>query len=102
MITVADVTRMPIREYKVIVVGRATAWPMACCRWLRAKRVKSGMFSETVAQKPTVAFKAGTRNFRKSAKLLNLEGADSIGPKPPALLYAQPKSRRPTANKIGA
>jgi hypothetical protein len=43
------------------------------------------MFSETVAQNPTVAFKAGTRNFRKSAKLLNFEGADSMGPKPPAL-----------------
>ncbi len=93
---------MPIREYNVIVVGKAKACPITCCRWLRAKRVKSGMFKDTVAQNPTVAFRAGTRNFRNSAKLLNFDGDDSMGPKPPALRYAHPNNSRPTANRIGA
>src|SRR5258705_9506159 len=60
------------------------------------------MFRETVAQNPTVAFRAGTRNLRKSSKLLNREGDESIGPKPPAVRYAHPNSRRPTASRIGA
>ena len=33
-----------------IVVGSATTWPTTCSRWLRPKRVKSGMLSESVAQ----------------------------------------------------
>lgn len=68
-----------------MVVGRDNACPIICCRWLRAKRVKSGIFRDTVAQKPTVAFSAGTRNFKKSAKFASREGADNMGPKPPAL-----------------
>ncbi len=67
-----------------MVVGRPSACPITCCRWLRAKRVKSGMLSETVAQKPTVPFSAGIRNFRKSEKLTKRDGADSMGPNPPA------------------
>ncbi len=33
-----------------MVVGRATTWPSICSRWLRPKRVKSGMFRDSVAQ----------------------------------------------------
>ena len=57
---------------------------MTCSRWLRANRVKSGMFNETVAQKPTVPLRAGIKNFRKSGNVVNLDGTDNIGPKPPA------------------
>jgi hypothetical protein len=44
------------------------------------------MFSDTVAQNPTVPFSAGMRNFRKSEKLRKRDEADSIGPNPPAAL----------------
>ena len=59
---------------------------MICCRWLRAKRVKSGMLRDTVAQNPTVPLSAGIKNFKKSAKLPKREVADTIGPNPPAVL----------------
>src|SRR3984957_1334448 len=60
------------------------------------------MFSETVAQKPTVPLSAGIKNFRKSEKVTKRDGAESMGPNPPAALYAQPNSRSPTPNNIGA
>ena len=60
------------------------------------------MFSETVAQKPTVALRAGTRNLRKSAKFEKRDGAESIGPNPPAERYAQPSNSKPTASRTGA
>ena len=61
------------------------------------------MFSDTVAQKPTVAFNAGTRNLRrKSGSLRSVEGTESMGPNPPAVLYAQPSSSNPTASNTGA
>jgi len=50
MITVALVIITPMAAKTDMVVGRATIWPKACSRWLRPKRVKSGMFSESVAQ----------------------------------------------------
>ena len=50
MIAVALVMITPIAANSDIVVGSATTWPMICSRWLRPKRVKSGMFSESVAQ----------------------------------------------------
>src|SRR5215470_14265999 len=60
------------------------------------------MFSDTVDQKPTVPFKAGTRNFKNSPVLLNCEGEESMGPKPPALFQAHTSSNSPTPSKIGA
>jgi hypothetical protein len=33
-----------------MVVGRATICPIICSRWLRPKRVKSGMLRDSVAQ----------------------------------------------------
>jgi hypothetical protein len=44
------------------------------------------MFSDTVAQNPTVPFSAGIKNFRKSEKVMKRDGADSMGPNPPAAL----------------
>jgi hypothetical protein len=55
------------------------AWPITCSRWLRAKRVKSGMFSETVAQNPTVPLSAGIRNFRKSGRLRSATAPTASG-----------------------
>src|SRR6476646_2231799 len=72
-----------------MVSGRASACPMAWPRSFLANRVKSGMLSETVDQKPTVPLSAGIRNFSRSLVDVNFEGAASIGPKPPALLMAQ-------------
>ena len=40
------------------------------------------MFNEIVAQKPTVPFRAGTRNFKKSEKLTKRDGADKHGTEP--------------------
>ena len=50
MMTVALVMITPMAANTVIVVGRATTWPRVCSRWLRPKRVKSGMFRDSVAQ----------------------------------------------------
>ena len=50
MITVALVMRTPMAAKTNIVVGRATTWPTTCSLWLRPKRVKSGMLSDSVAQ----------------------------------------------------
>src|SRR5436853_6734790 len=59
MITAAEVMTMAIAEKSVIVVGSATVCPMACSRWLRPKRVKSGMLSDSVAQKANIAGSEG-------------------------------------------
>ena len=48
--TVALVTATPMNANAVIVVGSPSACPSACDRWLRAYRVKSGMFRLSVAQ----------------------------------------------------
>ena len=49
-----------------IVVGSATTCPSICSRWLRPKRVKSGMLSESVAQKPTIAVTLGANTFQNA------------------------------------
>jgi len=41
-------------------VGSATTWPTACSFCERPNRVKSGMFSESVDQKPIIAVTLGT------------------------------------------
>src|SRR5690606_34843481 len=56
----ADVIKIPMAAKTVIVVGNATTCPTACSRWLRPKRVKSGILSESVAQKPIIAVSDGT------------------------------------------
>ena len=52
-----------------IVAGSATTWPTTCSRWLRPKRVKSGMFSDSVAQKPIIAVSDGTNTGQNSANV---------------------------------
>ncbi len=46
----ALVMSTPIAANANMVVGSATVWPITCSRWLRPKRVKSGMLSDSVAQ----------------------------------------------------
>src|SRR5919201_4228696 len=82
MMAVALVIITPIAANTDIVVGSATTWPTICSRWLRPKRVKSGMFSESVAQKPIIAVSDGTNTGQNSPKVRNLPGCDSSGPRP--------------------
>src|SRR6202008_4933331 len=82
MIAVALVIITPIAANSDIVVGSATTWPTICSRWLRPKRVKSGMLSDSVAQKPIIAVSDGTKTGQNSAKVWNLPGAASSGPRP--------------------
>ena len=47
---VAEVTVTASAASKPIGSGRPSDWPTTWSRWLLAKRVKSGMFSASVAQ----------------------------------------------------
>ena len=82
MIAVALVIITPIAANSDIVVGSATTWPTTCSRWLRPKRVKSGMFSESVAQKPIIAVSDGTKTGQNSPSVWNFPGWASSGPRP--------------------
>src|SRR5829696_120734 len=86
---VAEVTTTPIKENKVIEAGSAMACPFICARWLLAYLVKSGIFKESVAQKPTIPVSAGKKKVKKSLLVLNLDGCSKIGPKPLPALMAQ-------------
>ena len=84
MIAVALVISTPIAANTNIVVGSATAWPMTCSRWLRPKRVKSGMLSDSVAQKPIIAVSDGKNTGRNSPSVLKLarlreQRAEAVG-----------------------
>ena len=58
---VALVTATPDEGTGGIVVRRPSACPVSWSRWLFAYRVKSGMFSDSVAQKPTIAVSHGRK-----------------------------------------
>src|SRR5215470_3265161 len=60
------------------------------------------MLRETVAQKPTTPVSEGMKKRKNSAKDPNLEGVESIGPKPPALFPAQMRRARPISKRNGA
>ena len=47
-------------------VGRPIACPLICAFWVFAYRVKSGIFKESVAQKPTIPVSAGKKKFQNS------------------------------------
>ena len=67
--------RTPIAAKTDIVVGRATTWPTICSRWLRPNRVKSGMLSESVAQKPIIAVSDGTKTGKNVAQRVGIARA---------------------------
>ncbi len=51
------------------------------------------MFSDNVAQYPTIAVSDGKKKRKKSLLVANWLGADNIGPNPPALCSMKPSSR---------
>src|SRR2546425_12366515 len=102
MIAVALVISTPIAANTNIVVGNATACPTICSRWLRPKRVKSGMLSDSVAQKPIIAVSDGQNRGRNSAAVLNFVGCDRSGPRPFAAFTAHTRSASGTTSTYGA
>ncbi len=98
----ALVHAIPMKEYSVIATGKPNACPTIWLSCDREYRVKSGIFSESVAQYPTIAVNEGKKNFRKSPVVWNLLGAASIGPNPPALWYIYPSNPNDINNINGA
>ena len=84
--TVAPVTATLMNDTKAIGPGNPMLWPSTWSFWLLAKRVKSQMFSDSVAQKPTIAVRLAATVGQNRASLplpgAKAEGASSIGPKP--------------------
>src|SRR2546425_1112919 len=78
----------PIAANTLIVVGSATIWPIACARWLRPNRVKSGMFSDRVAQKPIIAVSDDPNTGKNPRHLPNFPFCARIGQTPFALSNA--------------
>src|SRR5580658_9785308 len=60
------------------------------------------MFSESVAQYPTIAVNDGKKKWRKLLVEWNRLGAESMGPKPPALCSIQNKSVSDITSMKGA
>ncbi|MNW02771.1 hypothetical protein D3C71_1986080 [compost metagenome] len=61
MTTVAEVTITASAASSPMGTGRPMAWPTTWSRCDRAKRVKSGIFSASVAQKPIMAVSDGQK-----------------------------------------
>jgi hypothetical protein len=103
---VAEVTITDISASRPIGSGRPIVWPISWSRCERANRVKSGMFSASVAQNPTIAVSDGQNTFQNCPSFLppatNCEGMSIIVPKPPALSIAHHTSTRHMTILIGA
>src|SRR2546427_9472468 len=102
MIAVALVISTPIAANTNIVVGSATACPTICSRWLRPKRVKSGMLSDSVAQKPIIAVSDGTNTLKNDGKVVKRPGSASSGPNPCARQTAHASSAAVITSTNGA
>ena len=85
----AEVTTTPTNANKVMEAGKPIACPFICAFWLFEYLVKSGMFNDNVAQKPTTAVSAGKKNLKNEALSVNFEGSLNMGPKPFAAIIAQ-------------
>src|SRR4030095_1537935 len=85
---VADVTTTPMNANNVIDGGNPITCPLICAFCDLAYRVKSGMFNESVAQKPTMPVNAGKKKFQNDGPW-SFEGCSNIGPNPFAALIAQ-------------
>ena len=99
-------TTTEITESSAIGAGRPIDWPITWSRCERAKRVKSGIFSASVAQKPTIAVSPGQNVAQNRPSFLppatNCEGAESIEPMPPAFDVAHQTSAMHITILIGA
>src|ERR1700739_5023613 len=60
------------------------------------------MFNATVAQKATTPGKEGMKNVKNSPEVWNFDGAESIGPRPPAFEYAHQSIAISRINSAGA
>src|ERR1700688_1023622 len=85
-----------------MAAGNPSACPSACARCDLAYLVKSGIFSATVAQNPTIPVSEGIKNFPNSPNEWNLLGALSTGPSPPALPVIHQSRSNPTPSIRGA
>lgn len=74
MTTVADAVRIAIKAKQVMEKGSPMDWPTICAFWDLAKRVKSGMFRESVAQKPIQPVSEGMNILKNSPVVANFEG----------------------------
>ena len=84
-------------------MGSPRIWPHACARWLFPKRVKSGMFSESVDQNAIMPISAGgKRTNQKLPPQPTLPGSLRIGPKPPAFVTIQASRPNATTSTNGA
>src|SRR3954454_14618794 len=83
--TVPEVVMIETSAMNDIVVGSPMTWPQTCCRWPLPNRVKSDMFSDSVAQNAIMPISDGAKIFQKSASQPSFDGCDRIGPRPPAL-----------------
>src|SRR5438309_201179 len=63
--------------------------PITWDRWPRLKRVKSGMFSDSVAQKAIIAIRDAGNTAQNFSPQPSDDGCDRIGPSPPALTSTQ-------------
>ncbi len=98
----AEVMTTPMAEKASMVVGRPSVCPSICSRWPRPKRVKSGMLSDSVAQKPTMPVSEGTKTSQKAPKVSKREGCESMGPTPPARPTAHTSSTAAITSTSGA
>src|SRR5579875_3825641 len=93
-------------ESSAIGRGSPIDCPIIWSRCVRAKRVKSGMLSASVAQKPTIAVRPGQNVAQNMPSFLppatNCDGAESIDPMPPALEVAHHTSATHITTLIGA
>src|ERR1700733_13325113 len=92
---------MPIAANKVIVVGSATTWPIACSFWLRPNRVKSGMLSDSVDQNAIVAVSDEIVTPQNGCVPV-YDVCCTIGPTPPALSIAHHTSSAVITSTYGA
>src|ERR1700754_400247 len=83
MMVVADVTTTPIKAKRVIEGGSPIACPLICAFWLTAYRVKSGIFSDRVAQKPTMPVRPGIKNAQNDLTEVQRDGRARTAFNPP-------------------
>ena len=96
---VAEVTITPTKAKNVIDGGKPIICPFTFAFCDLAYRVKSGMFKDKVAQKPTMPVSEGKKYLQKSSLVANFEGWLSIGPKPSAATIAQHNNARAATGK---
>src|SRR5579875_369724 len=99
---VPEVTTIEIIEIADIVVGNPQICPVTCLRWLAAKRVKSDMFSDRVAQNAIIPISEGMKTGQKRDPQPSFGGWEKIGPKPPTRSTIQAISARNPAITSGA